>query len=379
MTQIPPPSLDDTQPGKAVRGEPVVWSGDRMPQQDNEAPPAGGIGCGVLFLISLALMIIAVAIVGLAGAAGWTQGQREANTNLTATARADLDAQLALIPRDVENGNTVLLDARIHYLETRAPNLAVLPELQATGTALALTRQPTATPSPTVTSTFVPAAESTSELAITPAESGGYDLAALLAQAQAAVASGAWSDAVELLDVIMAIDETYQTQTVRQLMRQALNSYALQLYNANQPAAANIIVGRAEELGLLDGNLSYERYVAELFLNARAAVAVGDPRAIGYLNEILNQGAAGRYYNDARQLLYELYVRRGDAWVAQGEYCPAVPEYQNAVRIFASGIANGKLTNAQNLCALATPTPDPLNPTAGTPPPGFAPVGQPGQ
>jgi len=194
-----------------------------------------------------------------------------------------------------------------------------------------------------------------------------------LQQAQLAVDGGQWNDAIDLLDVIMGLDEMYETARVRDLMRRALNSYALQLYNNDQPATANVIAGRAEDLGLLDGNIAYERYVAELYLNARTGTTLGDPRALADLREILNQGAAGRYYTAAQQLLYDQYVRLGDAQVAIGQYCPAAIQYQNAVNIFPSGIATGKLSTANTFCAQATPTIDPFNPGAvvgGTPIPG---------
>jgi hypothetical protein len=387
-TPLPPPALDDTQPNR-----PIV-----LPSTGAPAPEQGGFadegergpGCGLMGVVGLIVAAFALAIVALAGAAGWTAGQREANGLATATQNAAIREQIDRIPADIASGNIVLLDTRIRFLATLTPGVPGIGDFAATATALYLTQLPTATATPappteTPQSTTTPAATATQaapNATPTPAPGGQFDLAALLSEAQLEVQSGQWQDAIDLLDAIMAIDPAYEAVTVRAAIGQALNSYALELYGSGQPAAANIIVGRAEELGVLQGNLSYERYVAELYLNARAGASLGSPAAMSDLQRILNEGPGGRYYDDAVQLLYELYIRQGDNWVAQGEYCPAVPLYQNAVSLLSSGAANGKLSTAQSFCALATPTPDPLNPFAVpggavTPIPGFQPLGGP--
>jgi hypothetical protein len=155
-------------------------------------------------------------------------------------------------------------------------------------------------------------------------------------------------------------------------MSQALNSYARELYNANKPAEANLMVSRAEEFGSLAEGLSYERMAASLYLNARSAVGTGSARAMSDLQALLALGP-GRYYDEAQQLLYNLYVTRGDAYMAQGDSCSAAFQYQNATGLFASGAANGKLSAARAACANATPTPDPN--IALPPDQGVAPVG----
>lgn len=391
MNPEPPIQQDDTQPRPVTR--PAEGAASTPPAMTYGVPYRGdetdttprGPGCGMIGLIGGVVIVFALLIVALAGAAGWTSGQREANVILTSTQNAAIADQISRIPADVANGNLVLLDTRIRFLATLTPGVSGVGDFQSTATALYQTQQPTPTiaatqtapPTPTPPATAAP--EVTAELVI-PTSEGGFDVAALLQQAQIAVDTAQWNEAIDLLDVVMAIDSSYESARVRLLMRTALNSYALQLYNGDQPAAGNLIAGRAEDMGLLDGNIDYERYVAELYLNARAGSALGDPRALQDLREILNQGSAGRYYTDAQQLLYDQYVRLGDAQVAIGEYCPAAIQYQNAVGIFSSGVATGKLSNANTFCSQATPTIDPFNPNAtfGTPIPGFAPLGVPG-
>ncbi len=362
----------DTQPRSPFKGEPINLTPDLRP--DEERGGRGG-SCLLTGLIVGMLLFVAVVIVALAAAAGWTSGQREASVGATATQNAAIGEQLQHIPDDVSSGNVVLLDARIRWLATQTPGVPGVGDLVMTATALYLNTLPTATPiaSPTPAATEA-ATAAQDNIAITPESSGGYDLASLLAQAQTAMASSQWENAIELLDVIMGTDATFQTQTVRGLMSQALNSYAKELYNNNQPAQANTIVDRAEEFGPLAEGLAYERYAAELFLTARAGVGTGNPRAISALQELINQGSGGRYYSQALQLLYTAYVAQGDATYGQGDACSAAMQYQRAVNLLPSGAANGKLVTAQNACANATPTTDPN--LVLSPEPGVAPVGQ---
>jgi hypothetical protein len=363
------PSLDDTQPRRPIPDEPP-------PVEKRSAEDEGsGPGC-LLYAVALGLLIvIALVVVTLSGAAGWTSGLREASTNATSTQNAVISEQLGRIPADIASGNTVLLEARLRALITLTPGVAGIPEIASTATALFESVNATATSEPTSEVTATPGAsiEPTTEIAITlDSASGGFDLDGLLQQARAAAASSQWEDAIELLDVIIAADESFQAGTVRSLMSQALNSYALQLYQAGQPAAANIIVGRAEEFGALANGLAYERQVAEVYLTARAAAGINYPQAIQSLRELLNYGP-GRYYQEAQQMLYDQYVKYGDAFTAEGNHCSAAAQYQNAMSIFTSGSANGKYNTANTLCIMGTPTVDPFfTPSV---PDGFAPIG----
>ena len=353
------PSVEDTQPRSPFQDNPDLLKPTIDPEADGGR---GGSGCGVMGLIGAILLVFGVAIVALAGAAGWTAGQREANTLAANTRQAQINEQLQRIPGDVADGNTVLLDTRIRWLATQTPGVNGLAELVQTATAVYLNTLPTATPTPSPTAeaeTATVEAQATEELALTPSSGGGYDLASLYQQAQTAMASSQWQNAISALDVILGIDPTYESASVRRMMSQSLQNRAMELYNANQPAAANLLVNRAEEFGQIDSSLDFERYAAELYLTARNAVGTGNQTVFRALRELINMGAGGRYYNEAQQLLYNQYVLLGDAYAAQGDYCGAAAQYQSAMSVFASGAANGKYDNAQNICLNSTPTLDP--------------------
>ena len=362
-------NLSDTQPIKAFSDDALT------PTIDPERDERRGRGCLPQVAIGGGLLLLATAIVALAGLAGWTNGQREANRLIAATRGAAIDAQLRDIPADVASRNLVMFDARLRWLATQTPGVAALPDLILTATALYMNNLPTATP--TITPTMLPSATPESAQAVVPTPANGqYDLPTIFAQAQSALATAQYQDAIALLDVVIAVDPTFQTGQVRAALSQALNAYARDLYNGGQPAAANLLVSRAEEYGTLAEGLSFERYAAELYLTARAGVSTGSQTALNALNELLGLGAAGRYYSEAQTLLYNAYVRRGDAYVGQGNPCGAIGEYQRALGVFASGSANGKYAAAEASCAaLALAT---LDPNFMLTPGAVAPIGVPG-
>lgn len=369
------PEPYDYEPQSPFDDHPIDAAKEILPDDDDALDDGGGLppagpGCGIQTLVILLLVAFAVVIVGLAAAAGWTTGQREANVYATATRGAAIGEQLAHIPNDIASGNTVLLDTRIRFLATLTPGVPGLAEIAITATALFDALQPTATltPSPTLEVAATPEAVATEAPPPPTASAGGYDLAALLQEAQALFNTAQYGDAAELLDVIMALDPTYQTATVRALLTDSLNSQARAYYQAMQPAAGNQIVSRIEALGLqLGDGLAYERDVGTIYLNAKSSVGINFQRAIGALEELISYGQ-GRYYAEATQLLLDQYIAYGDALAFDPNAgpCQAVPIYQAAVNRFGSSTAISKLNTAETLCA-SQPTADPLTGQAGAP------------
>lgn len=360
--------LDDTQPNAPVM--PPLDDFDPSAPMINpleEPESSGGPGCLVWGCLGLGGALFALFIVLLAGFAGWTSGQREANANATATRNADINQQLGRIPGDLNNGNLQLVDIRLRYLTTMTPGVAGLPELVGTATQAYLNSLPTETPTPTPTPTLEAATDEPS-IEITPAGRGGqYDLAAMLQDAQTAVNTGQYEQAWELLDVIMAVDDSYERQKVRELLTVALNGRARALFNSSSPARGIIWATRAEEYGVIQGDIQFELQAALLWQNAQAAVGLNPSLSMPAIQRVLDLGP-GRYYEQAQTLMYQAYVSYGDALAndPNAGFCPAVPQYEAALRVQQGGPAVAKRDNARNMCAQATPTPTPT-PEGGIP------------
>lgn len=364
--------LDDTQPHSPFR-QPIE---PQQPPLLEPEPESGGSGCLWSAILGIAVLF-ALAIVGLAAAAGWTSGVRIAQDNATATHFADINNQIEQINSDIAQGNLGLVDVRLRYLATQTPGVDAVPQLQATATALYLTSQPTVTPTPTPTATeteTLTTPEASAEpLAMTAAPDGGIDLNTLLSDAREAVNGTRWRDAIDLLDVIISVDPQFEKNTVANLMSQSLNAQALRLFrqgNESGLAEAIVLTNRAEQFGQLVGDVSFEREVAILYLNATSRINTSDyAGGIRFLNEVI---AFSPNYLNSRQLLQQQYIAYGDALLAGGQPCSAVMQYTNAIN-FSGGnsTASGKRASAQTICDQGTPTPegfiatpDPNNPVA---------------
>ena len=346
---------DDTQPRSPFdtppHGQPPV-----LPPDDESSGP----GCLLWGIVGAVGLGFALLIVVLAGAAGWTSGQRQAQDFATATQVAEIQDQLNRIPGDIANGNAVLLAARLDFLATQTPGVAGLPELMETATAVYLGALPTATIPPTATpeatlatpvetAVFEPQIEDTN---------GGYDLADLLEQARTALRLGQYAEAVDLLKVIEAVDATYERATVRGMILEALSTQALRIFRGGGNLAEGILLtDEAEQYGLSpDSELLYERYVAALYLDAKSKIGTSYPAAIQALSAAYS--TAPNYRNgELRRLLFDQYVAYGDAWVAEGNHCAAVSQYQNALNVLNDGGVSAKRSTAETLCQQGTPIP----------------------
>ena len=367
-------SPDDTQPRAPFKVQPEREPPLIPPPTDDDDQGAGGPGCLLLGVVGAVMAGCAALVALMAGAAGWTSGQQIARANATATQSAQIADQLNRIPGDVASGNTVMLEARIRFLATLTPGVPDLPGLMQTATAVYIQRQPTATPTPTPTpeATATPA-----PVEVVPTVPGGsFDKAALLQQARSAVALAQYEEAIDLLDALIALDPAYERPTVNALMLEALRSRALILFRTGTNLAeAIVLTDRAEDFGLSgQDDLRFEREVAALYLSAKSASGANYGAAVQALQRVLQLSPN---YLDARQLLFRQHVNQGDYWAAQNEFCPAVGPYTSALSVLNDPGVAAKRSNAEMMCAQATPVglpPDAVPPPNGQP---IAPVGVP--
>ncbi|GAB4527325.1 MAG: hypothetical protein OHK0046_45010 [Anaerolineae bacterium] len=355
--------LHDTKPRSPFQ-EPLDAQGPLL----NEPRRGGCLLWGLILGFALGF---AVLIVLLAGTAGYTEGQRIADRNATATQADRIGQQIVRIPTDIAEGNGLNLNRRLNYLETVAPRLNNLPALRETATALAILNQPTATltPTPTPSPTMTPemtemVAEVTEEATSSTTRITGaglsLDLVALLQEARDHIAAADYEAAQESLDIIIRADDQFQRETVRALMYDVLTIQARSLYNTTGTLAEAIrLTDLAEEYGSLSQSpLNYERLLAGLFLDAQRAVGAGDhSRAIQALRTITTQYQTTYKDIDLNRMLFDEYVAYAQAWELGGQPCQAVPQYTNALTLFNSAQVSSQRDNAQALCLQGTPVP----------------------
>jgi tetratricopeptide (TPR) repeat protein len=373
-------SLDDTQPNPAVSMPHMVT------MDDDEG---SGPGCVVWGLVGVFMLAGSLFVVLMAGLAGWNDGYRVAIGNATATSAQEILTQCNLIPNDLAQNAFGLAQVRVNSLMQSPQGAECVATLAPQMTAVyssamqTLTPAATATAEPTATPALVVDASPSPDAPPAPTSSSGFDLGGLLAEAQADVNAGEFLRAIDTLDAISAVDPTFQKSQVDQLLFRALTSEATrQFRGGGNLAQAIALTSRAEAYGDV-GELNYERFIAELWLQAQAYSGVNYPRAIQLLNRIVFEQRLPNYRN-AQQQLVNQYIAYGDALALGGDPCNAVQQFDQAVRISNSQTANTKRANAQAACtALQTaPTLDPFAPTpdpaasGGSSGSGTAPIGQ---
>lgn len=368
---------------------------DTQPKRPNFVPPPSeyaadfeqdsGPGCLIWGVIGAFCVLLALATVSLASFAGWTEGLRVGQGNATATINADITEQCQRIPQDIASGNMGLVQARFDTLVQFTPAPPCVATHAPAATALYLQSLPSATATLTPSATASPPAlgetaippTPDAPLSPTPITQGGFDIDALLVEARAFLSSGNNRAAIETLDAINAVDPQYQKGTVDQLLYQALTTEARRLYRTGTSLAeAILLTNRAEEYGDV-GELNYERYIAELYLQAQIYVDVNFPRAIQQLSQIVYTQNLPNYLN-ASSLLNDQFIKYGDALALQGDYCNAQRQYESAFAMVASASVASKRDDATQKCqqgVLPIVTPDPnATPTEGAGG-GFAPIG----
>jgi hypothetical protein len=306
-----PPSYTQPKRGKPPT-TPDYPEGDYV-DEDYDAPT--GPGCFVWGLVLVFMVLVGVAVVVMAGAAGWTEGKRVAEHNVQSTGVAFADRQLPAIATNVADLNSVQLATRVAFLATRTPAVPYVAELQVTATAVSLdltatqeamiaeqlTLIPVAidagdnaqveqrlaflatqTPGiaqvaelqvaatalaertavvtveetpPTSEATVEPVVESTPEA---PSASGTqtFDLDSLLARAQQEISLSQLEDATRTLDLIIRLDPEYQRQTVERLMFDTLRQRAASAYQVTLTNPRNTGT-LAEAIRLTDQALIY--------------------------------------------------------------------------------------------------------------------------
>lgn len=364
----PMPLADDTQPKPPRPIQPPPNWGGQIPypaQQPQDDEGSDGPGCFVWGIMGVFSLIIAVIVVIMAGYAGWSQGLQVAHANATATVGSEIQTQCDLIPAAVESGSTGLLQQRLEFLMEQTPSVSCLVNAIPTATALYINSLPTATPTITetpaptltLTATVTNTGEPTMEPTVAPTENpSGFDLEALLAEAQTYIDEEEWLDAIDLLDAIIAIDPTFRKGLVEQLLYQALTSQAQIYFRSGESLAEGIVLtDRAEEFGDV-GELGYERFLAELYLDGVRNLGMNNQRAAQIFTRIVVEQGLPNYLDSAR-LMVDAYEGYGDDLAAGGDYCGAIRQYDTALSYTQRASVSTKRSEAAAFCSGTTVTP----------------------
>lgn len=309
----------------------------------------------------------ALSIILLAGAAGWTGGQRLAEQTASARQRNFVNENCALFAEDVREKRPVFLRRRYELLASLTPAPPCLVGIPLTATSLAqklaATETPTASYTPTIAPTAIPNSP-TPTTQSTPIPT--HDLTSLanqLEDARQAIRDEDYPRAIDMLEAIRSADATFDPPTVNALLLFALRLRAAYLFSAGELAQAILLVNRAEDFGLAgDDSLRFSRLIASYYLDALRWRDIDVQRAIRNLETLISiaPGYSPTGQPSPRSLLAELHATYGEILLANQDACNAVTHFEAARTLGAVNAGLGsKLASAQNACSNNTTTTEP--------------------
>ena len=342
------PNPEHTPP----HGQPAV----RVTQ---EAAPVPGPGSGrvspvTLIVLGLLVVCLSCSIVALAGLAGYNDGLRQVEQSERVTREADVARQYDLALTDVAAGNRDLAALRLEHVVLTLG--AAQPEAQAL-----LTEVRAVSPTPSATPTFTPSPTLANSATPTPEPTAGLpplDPDALFTEAQSASVSRDFERTIQVLNVLISLNPDYRKTEVESLLHDALSAQALTYLRepSGDHLAEGILLAQQAQAIAPIGDVAYEAYIAGRYLDGMAANGMECLVSVREWESVYNEAPQ---YRDVPARLASAYARCGDAYTFQTEFCPAEQYYRWSLQIVSDSSVLGKLRDAANMCAQATPTPTP--------------------
>lgn len=176
----------------------------------------------------------------------------------------------------------------------------------------------------------------------------------LYRQARAHYQAGRWQDAAATLVSLRQLDPDYETEQVEEMLFSSRYEAGMALLEEDDFELGIFYLDRAVALRPLDEDAVAQRSLAKRYIEALNYWAVDWEECIQRFEELHRTDPA---YKDVFQRLYQANVRYGDAWAAQGEMCPALEQYDEALRLLNSDEVEDKRAEAAEICYNATPVP----------------------
>jgi TolB protein len=165
-----------------------------------------------------------------------------------------------------------------------------------------------------------------------------------------------WQDAAAALTSLRQIDPEYEAEQVAEMLFESRYRAGMALLEADDFELGIFYLDRAVALRPLDEAASTQRRLAKQYVEAYSYWGVDWERCIARFEELYRVAPE---YKDVFQRLYQAHLKYAEAWDAQGEMCPAVEQYDEALRLLAGSEVEDKRAEAAEICRRATPTPVP--------------------
>lgn len=345
--------MNDEETQKPIRSDILPPPDEQYDDEDS------GPGCLVWGIMGLFGIALALAIVAAAALAGFNQGIETGQTTAIALTNQYIQDECQQLPTDIALNRVELVQLRYDKWQESgdipACAQAFIPQATMIYQQSIVTDTPMPTATATATATIMPTEipqDTPMPTAETVQDDSGYNLGALLLEAQGFLEVNNYQEAIRTLDAIIAIDPEFERGTINNMLFNALTQRATTLFQTEDGSLAEAILltNRAEQFGDI-GVLNFERNVAQLYLDAQPHINVNHSQAIVFLSQVYNFSPTyPRGTGQARQQLISQYIGYGDVLIF-GEACRAVQQYDSALALAPN--TNGlqaKRDDAQTQC-----------------------------
>ncbi len=318
----PPIAADDTQPRP-----PLIMTVQRDEPLD-DAPQRGCANSLLILVVAAMFMGLCVAIIGLAGAAGYRDGSNDAATHTVNTRIAAISTQLPHISQDIAAANWDSALLRCAYVGTLQPgNQAIAGCIAGAQAALSATPTPTSTVTalpPTATPSNAPtSATKTAGTAAATSDSAnnGFSPTAAWARALEENRKNNFETAVGYLEAIRELAPNFNTKDVTSTLCSTYENLGNEYQAGARLSEMVIVINKALDLSchLADSSWAFTINAAQLYLDAKSALDSGDyARADRVYRDLLMPIAPS--YLDTKALACQAFNKAGDT-AAQNKYC----------------------------------------------------------
>ncbi len=181
--------------------------------------------------------------------------------------------------------------------------------------------------------------------------------AGLYEEARGLVAEKKWSDAINRLEQLRALNPAYRTVETNDLLYQSYVASGYEAKTGGQIELARERFDAAIAIRNSDAEVQRQRDLAMLYLDAQQAVGYNWKQAIDKFDALYKQDPN---YDNVKQRLAEAHENYGDIAMRQNASCLAVREYDSALALVKDAQLSDKRSQAMVVCraaVLVTPSP----------------------
>jgi tetratricopeptide (TPR) repeat protein len=189
----------------------------------------------------------------------------------------------------------------------------------------------------------IPTATATATLAPTPDFSGAENA---FQRARQLIAAQDWVNALSAIDIVRKLDPSYKTTQVDGMYYFALRNQGNNLIAKGNLEGGIYYLTLAERFGPLDNTSIQLRENARIYLIGASFWELDWRQAIEYFSQINGANISDGEMN-ATQRLNFAYMRYGDQFFEQEEFCNAYEQYSNASALDAKSTERSNYANAQ--------------------------------